>query len=98
VLSAQGAATGVQHAGKSGTVKVTTFDADPQQMTALHSDVIQLAIAQSPYLEGEDGVQQAINALTGQPVTANIGPPLVAITRQNMNSASIQPYIYKSSC
>jgi ABC-type sugar transport system substrate-binding protein len=98
VLSAQGAATGVQHAGKSGDVKVATFDADPQQMTALHQDVIQLAIAQSPYLEGEDGVQQAVNALTGQPVTANIGTPLVAITRQNMNSATIQPYIYKSSC
>ena len=33
VLSAQGAATGVQHAGKSGKVKVATFDAEPQQIT-----------------------------------------------------------------
>src|SRR6201990_2685610 len=32
VLSAQGAATGVQHAGKSGSVKVDTFDGEPQQI------------------------------------------------------------------
>lgn len=98
MLSAEGAATGVQHAGRSGKVKVATFDADPQQMQALHANVIQLAIAQSPYLEGEDGVEQAVDALTGKPVTANIGTPLTAITRANMNAASTQKDVYKSSC
>jgi ABC-type sugar transport system substrate-binding protein len=98
VLSAQGAATGVDHAGKSGLVKVATFDADPQQMQALHSNTIQLAIAQDPYLEGEDGVIQAVNAITGKPVTASIGTPLVAITRTNMNQPSVSKYVYVSSC
>jgi ribose transport system substrate-binding protein len=98
VLSAQGAATGVQHAGRTGKVKVATFDADPQQMQALQQNVIQLAVAQSPYLEGQDGVEQAVNALTGKPVTANIGTPLVAITQQNMNQSSIKNDVYKSSC
>lgn len=98
VLSAEGAATGVRHAGKSGKVKVATFDADPQQMTDLKNNVIQLAIAQSPYAEGQDGVEQAVNAVTGKPVTANIGTPLTAINQQNMNSPSVQPYVYKSSC
>jgi ABC-type sugar transport system substrate-binding protein len=98
VLSAQGAATGVQHAGESSKVKVATFDAEPQQIAALKSNTIQLAIAQSPYLEGQDGVEQAVNALSGKPVTANIGTPLVAITRQNVNSASVQKNIYVSSC
>jgi ABC-type sugar transport system substrate-binding protein len=98
VLSAQGAATGVQHAGKSGQVKVATFDADPQQMQALQSNTIQLAIAQDPYLEGEDGVIQAVNALTGKQVTASIGTPLVAITRQNMTQPSVSKYVYVSSC
>ncbi|HEY0806256.1 MAG TPA: ABC transporter substrate-binding protein, partial [Pseudonocardiaceae bacterium] len=86
VLSAQGAATGIQHAGAAGKVKVATFDAEPQQITALKSNTIQLAIAQSPYLEGQDGVAQAVNALSGKPVSANIGTPLVAITQQNVNS------------
>jgi ribose transport system substrate-binding protein len=98
VLSAEGAATGVQHAGRAGKVKVATFDADPQQMQALQSNVIQLAVAQSPYLEGQDGVEQAVDALEGKPVTVNIGTPLVAITRQNMTSASVQKDVYKSSC
>lgn len=98
VLSAQGAATGIQHANASGRVKVATFDAEPQQITALKSNTIQLAVAQSPYLEGQDGVEQAVNALSGKPVTANIGTPLVAITRQNVDSPSVQKNIYVSSC
>jgi ribose transport system substrate-binding protein len=98
VLSAEGAATGVQHAGRAGKVKVATFDADPPQMQALQQNVIQLAVAQSPYLEGQDGVEQAVNALTGKPVTANIGTPLVAITQQNMNESSIKKDVYQSSC
>ena len=98
VLSAQGAATGVQHAGKSGAVKVATFDAEPQQVAALKAGTIQLAVAQSPYLEGQDGVEQAVDALSGKTVTANIGTPLVAITPQNVTSASVQKNIYVSSC
>jgi ABC-type sugar transport system substrate-binding protein len=98
VLSAQGAATGVQHAGKSGKVKVATFDADPQQMAALKSNTIQLAIAQSPYLEGQDGVKRALNAANGKAVTASIGTLLVVITQANQNSATAQAAVYKSSC
>jgi ribose transport system substrate-binding protein len=98
VLSAQGAATGVQHAGASGKVKVATFDAEPQQIQALKSNTIQLAIAQSPYQEGQDGVEQAVNALSGKQVTANIGTPLVAIDQKNVNSASVQKNIYVASC
>jgi ABC-type sugar transport system substrate-binding protein len=98
VLSAQGAATGVDHAHKSGQVKVATFDAEPQQIQALQSNTIQLAIAQDPYLEGQDGVIQALNALTGKTVAPTIGTPLVAITRQNMTQPSISKYVYVSSC
>jgi ribose transport system substrate-binding protein len=98
VVSAQGVATGVQHAGATGKVKVATFDAEPQQISALKSNTIQLAVAQSPYLEGQDGVEQAVDALSGKAVTANIGTPLVAITQANVNSASVQKNIYVSSC
>jgi ABC-type sugar transport system substrate-binding protein len=98
VITAQGVASGVDHAGKSGKVKLATFDADPDQMTMLTKGTIQLAIAQEPAVEGADGVQQALNALDDKPVTANIATPLIAITPQNMNSPSVQPFIYKSSC
>ncbi|HEV2638885.1 MAG TPA: ABC transporter substrate-binding protein [Actinocrinis sp.] len=98
VVTAEGAATAIQATKMSGKVKVATFDADPTQMTMLQNGTIQLAIAQAPAVEGKDAVDQAINALTGKPVTANILTPLVAITQSNMNDASVKPYIYASSC
>ncbi len=98
VVTAQGAATGVKSSGKSGKVKVATFDADPQQMQMLGSGTIQLAIAQAPALEGKDAVDQAMNALTGKPVTKNILTPLVAITTSNMHDPKVTPYVYVSSC
>lgn len=98
VITAEGAATAVKSAGMSGKVKVATFDADPTQMSMLSNGTIQLAIAQAPAVEGQDAVIQAVNALTGKPVTKNILTPLVAITTSNMNSPSVTPYIYKSGC
>jgi ribose transport system substrate-binding protein len=98
VITAQGAASGIAHAGKTGKVKLATFDADPTQMSMMNAGTIQLAIAQEPALEGSDGVQQALNALEGKTVSKNIATPLIAITPANMNSASAKPYIYESSC
>jgi ABC-type sugar transport system substrate-binding protein len=98
VVTAEGVAAGVQHAGKTGKVKLATFDADATQMTMMQQGTIQLAIAQEPALEGQDAVEQAVNALTGQTVQANIATPLIAVTPQNMNSASVKPYIYVGSC
>jgi ABC-type sugar transport system substrate-binding protein len=98
VITAEGAATAVRSRGMSGKVKVATFDADPTQMTMLTNGTIQLAIAQAPAVEGKYAVDQAMNALTGKQVTKNILTPLVAITKSNMNSPSVTPYVYKSSC
>jgi ABC-type sugar transport system substrate-binding protein len=98
VITAEGAASGIAHAGKTGKVKLATFDADATQMTMMKAGTIQLAIAQEPALEGADGVEQALNAIEGKPVTKNIATPLIAVTPANMNSASIKPYIYASSC
>jgi ribose transport system substrate-binding protein len=98
VITAEGAATAVRSTGKSGKVKVATFDADPTQMTMLTNGTIQLAIAQAPAVEGKDAVDQAMNALTGKQVTASILTPLVAITKANMNDPNVKPYIYESSC
>jgi ABC-type sugar transport system substrate-binding protein len=98
VVTAEGAATAIQATHESGKIKVATFDADPTQMTMLQNGTIQLAIAQAPALEGKDAVEQAVNALDGKTVTANILTPLVAITQSNMNAANVKPYIYSSSC
>jgi ribose transport system substrate-binding protein len=98
VVTAEGAATAIQATHESGKVKVATFDADPTQMTMLQNGTIQLAIAQAPALEGKDAVEQAVNALDGKTVTANILTPLVAITSANMNDSNVKPYVYESAC
>ncbi|HEX6522296.1 MAG TPA: ABC transporter substrate-binding protein [Streptosporangiaceae bacterium] len=98
VVTAEGVAAGVQHAGKTGKVKLATFDADATQMTMMQQGTIQLAIAQEPGVEGKDAVDQAVNALTGKPVQSSIATPLIAVTSQNMNDASVKPYIYVGSC
>jgi ABC-type sugar transport system substrate-binding protein len=98
VITAEGAATGIQHAGKSGTVKLATFDADTTQVADLKNGSLQLAIAQEPAVEGADAVQQGLNAIEGKPVTKQIATPLMAITPQNMNDPTIKPFIYASTC
>ncbi len=95
-LTAQGVGTGLRQAGATGRVKTVGFDAGPQQVQQLQSGVVQALIAQQPYLEGVDGVDQAVDALTGRPVTSQIGTKLVAITRSNLSSMG--SYLYKGSC
>jgi ribose transport system substrate-binding protein len=98
VITAEGAASGIQHAGKSGKIKLATFDADTAQVADLKNGSLQLAIAQEPALEGADAVEQGLNAIEGKTVAKQIATPLIAVTPQNMNSASIKPFIYASTC
>ena len=69
LFSAEGAATGVRQAGKSGKVKIVGFDAEPDQITALKQGTVQALIAQHPYDIGTNAVDQAYAALTGKPTT-----------------------------
>jgi len=98
LFSAEGAATGVRQAGKSGKVKIVGFDADPDQITALKQGTVQALIAQHPYDIGTNAVQQAFNALTGKPTTPKIGTKFTIITQANESSPQSQAAIYKTAC
>jgi ribose transport system substrate-binding protein len=98
LFSAEGAATGIRQAGKSGKVKIVGFDAEPDEITALQQGTVQALIAQSPYVIGTDAVDQAIDALTGKPTTPKIGTKFTIITTSNLSSAASQAAIYKTSC
>jgi len=98
LFSAEGAATGVRQAGKSGKVKIVGFDAEPNEVTALQQGTVQALIAQSPYVIGTNAVDQAYAALTGKPTTAKIGTKFTIITKANMASPQSQAAIYKTSC
>jgi ribose transport system substrate-binding protein len=98
LFSAEGAATGIRQAGKSGTVKVVGFDAEPDEITALQQGTVQALIAQSPYVIGTNAVDQAVAALSGKKTTAKIGTKFTIITKANLNSAASQAAIYKTGC
>ena len=95
LFGAEGSASGLREAGKSG-VKIVGFDAGPKQVQDLKDGVLQGIIAQKPAEIGADGVQQAYNALTGKPVQKKIGTGFVALTKDNL--AENQQYVYKSAC
>jgi ribose transport system substrate-binding protein len=98
LFSAEGAATGIRQAGKSGKVKVVGFDAGTDQVTALKQGTVQALIAQHPYDIGTSAVDQADKALTGKPTTPKIGTKFTIITQANESSPQSQAAIYKTSC
>jgi ribose transport system substrate-binding protein len=98
LFSAEGAATAVRQAGKSGKVKIVGFDADPDQIAALKDGTVQALIAQQPYQIGVNAVDQAVNALQGKPTTKKIGTKFAIITKANLNTAASQAAIYKTKC
>lgn len=98
LFSAEGAATAIRQAGKSGSVKVVGFDAEPDEITALQAGTVQALIAQQPYIIGTDAVDQAVAALEGKPTTPKIGTKFTIITKNNLSSSASQAAIYKTSC
>jgi ribose transport system substrate-binding protein len=98
LFTAQGVATGVKQAGKSGTVKVVGFDAGPDQVKQLEAGDVQALVAQKPFDIGQQGVEQAMAALTGKSVTASIETDSLVVTKDNMAQPDVSKYIYKSTC
>ena len=91
-------ATGIKQAGKSGKVKIVGFDAGPDQIKQLEAGDVQALVAQKPYDIGKQGVEQAMAALTGKPVTKSIETESLIVTKDNMNQPDVSKYIYKSNC
>jgi ribose transport system substrate-binding protein len=98
LFSAQGTATGLKTAGKSGQVKMVGFDAGPDQIKQLEAGDVQALVAQKPYDIGTQGVEQAMNALDGKSVTAKIDTDSLIVTKDNMSQPDVNKYIYKSNC
>jgi ribose transport system substrate-binding protein len=95
VLVAEGTDTGLKTTGVAGKVKIVGYDADPEQVSDLKKGIVKALIAQQPYQEGVDAVQQSVNAIKGRK-TESILTSLAVLTNSNLKADS--RYIYKSSC
>jgi ribose transport system substrate-binding protein len=96
LFGAEGSATALRQSGKQGKVKIVGFDAGPKQVQDLKDGVVQGLIAQKPADIGAQGVQQAVNALSGKPVTKKIATGSVALTKGNLSQNS--QFEYKAHC
>ncbi|SDZ15663.1 ribose transport system substrate-binding protein [Amycolatopsis xylanica] len=92
----EGAATGLRNAGKVGAVNLIGFDASPSEVEGLKKGEYQGLIAQDPAAIGQQGVQQAIAALEGKPVTRTLTAQLHSITKDTLDANS--QYFYKQKC
>jgi ribose transport system substrate-binding protein len=91
----QGAATAVQQAGKTGQIKIVAFDAEPEEVQDLKNGSIQALIVQKAYDEGYDAVRDAIDYIRHHTkVPAETHPAFVIATKQNVDSPSVQKYVY----
>jgi ribose transport system substrate-binding protein len=100
LFSAQGAAAGVREQGKTGAVKVVGFDAGPQQVQDLQSEVVDLLIAQHPGEIGEVAVQLLHDFLTtGQaPDPKQYVTGATIVTRDNIEDPEVARYLYVADC
>jgi ribose transport system substrate-binding protein len=100
LFSAQGAAAGVREQGKTGVVKVVGFDAGPQQVQDLNSNVVDLLIAQHPGEIGEVAIQLLHDYLTTKepldPKKYVTGATIV--TRENIADPAVAQYLYVAEC
>jgi ribose transport system substrate-binding protein len=97
LFAAEGTATGIKQAGKSGQVQVVGFDAGPNQIKALREGTVQALVAQDPGAIGRFGVDEAVTALDGGQNTKNVQTGFTIITKENLDGEG-GAAAYKSDC
>jgi ribose transport system substrate-binding protein len=97
LFAAEGTATGIKQAGKSGQVQVVGFDAGPNQIKALREGTVQALVAQDPGAIGKFGVDEAVTALDGGQSTRNVQTGFTIITKDNLDGEG-GAAAYKSEC
>ena len=97
LFSAEGSATGVKQAGRSGQVQIVGFDAGPNQIQALREGTVQALVAQEPSDIGKFGVDEAVTALEGGKNTRNVQTGFTIITKDNLDGKG-GAAAYKSNC
>ena len=96
--NSEGAITGVREAKKIGKVFIVGYDTSDPIVAALKKGTLGGAVVQYPYGEGQLGIKSAIAAVAGKPVPRNQGAPFIIATKQNVNTAKVQKFIYSTKC
>ncbi|MGV9293907.1 ABC transporter substrate-binding protein [Amycolatopsis sp. NPDC003676] len=95
-FTGDGAPIGVRNANARAGVKIVAFDAQPSQVQALKSGDIDAIISQNPFDMGVRGVDAAVALGKHEQAAPKTVTGLKAITKENVDSPDVAPYVYKS--
>ncbi len=96
LFSAQGAYQAVVNAGLTGAVKIASWDATVDLISALKAGKVDLVLAQKPYEIGYLAVEWGYKYLKeNAKVPKRVVPGFFFFTKENADSPDAQQYIYK---
>jgi ribose transport system substrate-binding protein len=96
VFSAQGAYQAVVNKGLTGAVKIASWDATETLIQALKAGQVDLVLAQKPAEIGSLAVDWGYKFLTQKtPIPKKVIPGFEFFTKDNVNNADMQQWIYK---
>lgn len=101
-----GAVAAIAHAGKTGQIKVYTYDATPEIVQGLQTGAIRAALAQSPYQMGQATVKAIVEYARAHKSSTPVTPdttkiqaiPLKILTKANVGDASSKAFEYTTTC
>lgn len=92
MITAEGAATAIQAAGKTGKIAVIGYDAGPQEVIDLNAGTLTAIVSQNPYSIGQAAIANAIKYLNGDKTIPQNQP---STTKANLNDPASQSALYK---
>ncbi len=96
VFSAQGVYRAIVGAGLTGAVKIASWDATDELITALKEGQVDLVLAQKPAEMGALAVEWGYKFLKEHvPVPKKVIPGFEFFTRENVNDPAMQQFIYR---
>ena len=94
----EGAATGVREAQAIGKIKIVGFDTSDPIVEDIRHGIVSADVVQDPYRVGQLALQMMVDALDGKPVEREVRTPFVIATPDNVDSAEVKQFIYKTHC
>lgn len=91
----------------TGKIKVIVLDASATTLAALKSGAVYAAVAQRPWVMAQEAMKAVVQYAEAHPgTTGSVQPgspydnpvPVTLVTKQNVNSLTVQTGLYVSSC
>ncbi|MDQ7906337.1 ABC transporter substrate-binding protein [Phytohabitans sp. ZYX-F-186] len=97
-FNTEGAVAALKSANAASKVTIVGFNANPPGVQQIEDGTVAAQVVLKPYDEGIAAAEQAVNALTGKPVTKEISTGAVVATKDNLQSPEVRKYLYSFDC